>query len=458
MIFHKLDYYNRRYWPECTRIYISMGLFANLLFIASYAVIAFAVAVVLPTVAPAIGAANAGVVGLMIFIAGAQLHALYARRVEREETQRQLTQLTEAQNRSEAKLKTLEQDLVELDEILGDDPQAKNSALVAELQVVRDMLESVLDKSGGKKQRSSIKKPVQRARERTAVRTEVQIEPLANIETKKEIPFSKPDAEAREVQPVISHLDDTEIFRITRQALEENRVDLYLQPVVSLPQRKVRYYEAFSRIRDESGGVIVPEQYIALAEQAGLVPALDNLLLFRCVQLVRDFKKHRASVGIFLNISTHTLHDQDFFPQFIDFMSHNQDLAEYLIFEFVEQDAGDYSPDVRRNLDQLASHGFQFSMDKVSSLNLDVPGLAARHFKFVKIDAGILLGALSGGGQNFDAGSLKRMMTRYGVDLIAAKIETETVLVDLLDYDVDYGQGYLFGEPRQGREGARYLG
>lgn len=441
-----------------------MGLFANFLLIASYAVIAFAVAVVLPTVSPDMGAANVGIVGLMVFIAGTQIHFLIARRNERDGVERQLKELIEAQERTDAKIRALEGDLSELDEYLGDDPQAKNSALVAELQVVRDMLGSVLDKSSGKKSKSAKKRsvPASSAAKRSVAKVEeIATAPILEVETKDLTPprIAGAPRKTEPTQPeAVPQLDDTEIFRITRQALEENRVDLYLQPTVSLPQRKIRYYEAYSRIRDESGGVIVPEQYIALAEQAGLVPALDNLLLFRCVQLVRDFKKHRSNIGIFLNISTHTLHDRDFFPQFIDFMSHNQELSEYLIFEFVEQDAADYSPDVRRNLDQLASIGFRFSMDKVSSLNLDVPGLAARHFKFVKVDASVLLGSGGAGGQNINAGSLKKMMTRYGMDLIAAKIETENVLVDLLDFEVDFGQGYLFGEPRPGREGARHLG
>ena len=431
-----------------------MGLFANILLVASYTVIAFAVAVVLPTVSDSVGGTGASVVGLMIFIAGTQLHSLHVRRSDRERIEGQLDALQEFRQDSEARLRALEADIADFEEILGDDPHAKKSALVAEMQVVRDMLENILDKSRAKVPAA---KPAGRM-PAVAESLSVSERPVATD--------SKRDGSARgpkqhvptaSVLSPLSSLDEAEIFRITRQALEENRVDLYLQPIVSLPQRKVRYYEAFSRIRDESGGIIVPEQYISLAEQAGLVPALDNLLLFRCVQLVRDFKKHRANMAIFLNISTHTLHDHDFFPQFIDFMRHNQGLAEHLIFEFVEQDASDYSPDVRRNLDELATLGFQFSMDKVSNLNLDIPGLAARHFKFAKIDSSVLLGAGSGGTPTVNAGSLKQMMARYGMDLIAAKIETEMVLVDLLDFDVDYGQGYLFGEPRPGREGARHL-
>ena len=39
-------------------------------------------------------------------------------------------------------------------------------------------------------------------------------------------------------------------------------------------------------------------------------------------------------------------------------------------------------------------------------------------------------------------------MKRSGVDLIAEKVETEQIVIDLLDYNIDYGQGYLFGEPQ----------
>ena len=66
-----------------------------------------------------------------------------------------------------------------------------------------------------------------------------------------------------------------------RASLEENRVDLYLQPIVSLPQRKLRYYEALSRLRAEDGSVIMPAQYIKVAAPAGLMSVVDNLLLFR---------------------------------------------------------------------------------------------------------------------------------------------------------------------------------
>src|SRR5690606_6723851 len=55
------------------------------------------------------------------------------------------------------------------------------------------------------------------------------------------------------------------LLHTVREALAENRVDLYLQPVVSLPQRRTVFYESFSRLRDETGCILMPAEYLAVA-------------------------------------------------------------------------------------------------------------------------------------------------------------------------------------------------
>ncbi len=54
--------------------------------------------------------------------------------------------------------------------------------------------------------------------------------------------------------------------RTIRAAIDANRVDLYLQPIVTLPQRKVRYYEAMSRLRTDKGDVLPAADFLAPAE------------------------------------------------------------------------------------------------------------------------------------------------------------------------------------------------
>ena len=78
---------------------------------------------------------------------------------------------------------------------------------------------------------------------------------------------------------------------------------------------------------------MMPAEYLSVAEPGGLVTAIDNRLLFRCVQIVRRLAKQDRKIGIFCNISLASLSDESFFPQFLDFLSANKDMAGALIFE-----------------------------------------------------------------------------------------------------------------------------
>jgi cyclic-di-GMP phosphodiesterase TipF (flagellum assembly factor) len=248
--------------------------------------------------------------------------------------------------------------------------------------------------------------------------------------------------------PIATGLDDEAILSIVRDGLEKNCVDLVLQPIVRLPQRKRSYFEAFTRIRDQNGSVLVPSQYIAIAEREGLVAAIDNMLLFRCVQLVRRTQKKNANIGVFCNISAHSLTDRHFFSNFIEFMADNTALAADLIFEFPYATIVNRDEEIEQHLHQLASLGFRFSVDQVSSLNIDYDDLMRHRFKFVKIDADIILSEVRNPSGNIAIEDIKRVVDRHGMDLIVEKIEREPDLLELLDLRVDFGQGYLFGAPR----------
>jgi cyclic-di-GMP phosphodiesterase, flagellum assembly factor TipF len=244
------------------------------------------------------------------------------------------------------------------------------------------------------------------------------------------------------------HYEDNVILHYIKKALREDGVELYLQPTVLLPQRKRVFYECFSRITDDDGNVIRPEQYITVAAEAGLITAVDNLLLFRCVQLVRRARRDHLDVAFFCNISDATLTDVDFFTDFIDFMAANQHLSESLVFEFSHVTVRHPTYDVQTSLQRLASLGFRFSVDQVGEFDLDLPKLATQGFKFVKIDAHLLHEMARGDPPRLNMRSLKGALDREAMDLIVEKIETEEMLLDLLDLNIDFGQGYLFGEPR----------
>ena len=262
-------------------------------------------------------------------------------------------------------------------------------------------------------------------------------------------PAAAPAVEKLPVAPSKPVMADAQILEIVREALNEEKVDLFLQPIVSLPQRRRRYFECFSRIRGPNDTWIVPDQYLEVAKRAGLMGAIDNMLLFRCIQLTRRARKGKMELGFFCNISGYSLADEGFFRDFLEFLGEYPELAQGLFFEFSQSDLTT-GLDHRDALRRLSNLGYRLSLDQVTNLDIDIKDLASLGFKFLKVDANQLLSAVRSG--DVDMGELRLTLDRSAVDLIIEKVETEDQLLEVLDCRPDYGQGFLFGEPRLSAE------
>jgi cyclic-di-GMP phosphodiesterase TipF (flagellum assembly factor) len=255
------------------------------------------------------------------------------------------------------------------------------------------------------------------------------------------------------------------IAEVIGKAVDESRIDLYLQPIVTLPQRKVRYYEAVSRLRTEEGDIIPAADFIEVAENTGLMPKIDNLAIFRCVQVVRRLQLKSRDVGLFCNVSGATLIDAGYFKQFLDFMEANRALAQAIMFEFTQAAYRGFGPIEHESMAALAECGFRFSMDHVTDLRFEPKDLAERGVRFLKVPAKLLLNRATSAQSDIHPEDLADLLARSGIDLIAERIESEGMVVDLLDYDVRFGQGFLFSAPRpvraealQGGDGAARSG
>jgi cyclic-di-GMP phosphodiesterase, flagellum assembly factor TipF len=247
----------------------------------------------------------------------------------------------------------------------------------------------------------------------------------------------------------------TQLVAAVKSAIEENRLDIYLQPMVTLPQRKVRYYEAVTRLRDDKDQVLVAEDFIATAESAGLIGRIDHAVMLRCVQVLRRLMVRNKEVGVFCNVSATTLTNPTNFAQCLDFLEANRALAPSFVLEFKQAAIRGLGPTETENLAALAQRGYRFSIDHVSDLRFEPRELADRGVRFIKVPASLLLDPKQSSTSDIHPSDLSDLLGRFGIDLIAEKIEGERAVVDLLDFDVRFGQGFLFAPPRPLRpEGA----
>ncbi len=364
--------------------------------------------------------------GALAFLFTQQLSGSLARRRDLRATRRDMAALRRMNQGFEQSLNAVHTRMEEMDKQIQTRSDAQGRKIVSELQV----LETLMREFAGKVSRSA-----------RAAQTEITPETIMQTGKRQGTAGA-----------YVAALGEGDMLETIRASLEENRVDLYLQPIVSLPQRKLRYYEALSRLRAEDGSVIMPAQYIKVAAPAGLMSVVDNLLLFRCVQIVRRLTQKSREIGVFCNISGDTLTDTEFFPQFLDYMLANRDLAGQIIFEFSQDAILKAGAAGEKNLSRLSDMGFSLSMDHVETLALDFVRMKALGFRHLKVRSDTLTQGMNGANAAVAAEDFKKLLSRHGLNLIAERVEDERTVVQLLDYQVDYAQGFLFGEPRAVRE------
>jgi cyclic-di-GMP phosphodiesterase, flagellum assembly factor TipF len=249
--------------------------------------------------------------------------------------------------------------------------------------------------------------------------------------------------------------NQTQTLAAVRAAVDENRIDIYLQPLVTLPQRKVRYYEAVTRLRDDKDLMLAAEDFIDIAESAGLIGRIDHMVMLRCVQVLRRLMIRNKEVGVFCNVAASTLSSTAMFSQCLDFLDANRALAPSFVLEFKQATFRNLGPTETEHLAALAQRGYRFSIDHVTDLRFEPRELADRGVRFIKVPAALLLDPKQSSASDIHPSDLSDLLGRFGIDLIAEKIEGERAVVDLLDYDVRFGQGFLFAPPRPLRpEGA----
>jgi cyclic-di-GMP phosphodiesterase TipF (flagellum assembly factor) len=218
---------------------------------------------------------------------------------------------------------------------------------------------------------------------------------------------------------------------------------------VTLPQRKPRHFDCTLYIAPERGDVLSPAQYEPILRGQGLARAVDDMLLFRTVQLAGKFRNSEPGSYYFCRLPVGSLSDRAFFGDFVAYLKDAGDMSSFIAFEFREEDLIDLDDAAADIVGSLVDLGFHLCIEGLRNFDVDAAQLAEGGVRFVKIDAGMLMPAIT---NEADAARLRRLKSGLhaaGIDLVVANIANEQLLVELLDFDIEFGQGPLFGEPRK---------
>ena len=251
----------------------------------------------------------------------------------------------------------------------------------------------------------------------------------------------------RSTEDSLKALLNTTVSRVRalRSAVSGRRFQLVFQPIVRLDTRTLHHYEALSRFED--GGS--PFETIRLAEGVHLIGEFDLAVVTRVIDLLSEKRRQGEIIDVAVNLSGHSLESTVFMAALREILAPNPELRKQLIFEITESTQITNLVHAAAAVRQLRDDGHSVCLDDFGAGAASFPYLQAMDVDYVKID-GAYVKALQTKGHDRDRAILKGMVwlcKELGIGTVAEMVETEDQAGLLLDFGIDYGQGYLFGRP-----------
>lgn len=242
-------------------------------------------------------------------------------------------------------------------------------------------------------------------------------------------------------------------LRLLHQALKDNRIDLGLVPIIRLSGREPAFHECISMIDSGEGTPLIPGAYADIAEDEGLLSAIDNMLPFRAMQLLRRVRRSRSDGVFFCAIPPHTLSDDGFFADFCAFMRENKGLADSMILALRRDVFLQRRNAVQIDLEGLGECGYRFCLDGVDRADVAPGEWEGLPFTCLKFDAPRLARRMAEAEGEATTLAIRRPQWRAaGLDLIAGKVESDAMLDGLAGFGFQFGHGPLFGPAVDSRD------
>ncbi|MFP5218691.1 MAG: EAL domain-containing protein [Actinomycetes bacterium] len=239
-----------------------------------------------------------------------------------------------------------------------------------------------------------------------------------------------------------------------RRALHDDALTVVYQPVVDLITGKVAGCEALVRWDHPERGPVPPSEFVAVAEQSGLVVELGDVVLQKALHDAATWPMGLRGIapGVAVNVSVRQLLDPSL-PKRVAALLHDTGVDPgRLTLEVTESAlAGDMGPVVEA-LQALRDVGVRLAIDDFGTGHASLSYLAGFPVDVVKIDQSFVAGAARDAGSAAIVSGIVAMAEAFGLRVVAEGVEEPDQLRVLRRAGVDEAQGFLLARPLPAEE------
>jgi diguanylate cyclase (GGDEF)-like protein/PAS domain S-box-containing protein/excisionase family DNA binding protein len=232
-----------------------------------------------------------------------------------------------------------------------------------------------------------------------------------------------------------------------RDALDDDRISLFAQPVVRLKDQKAVHHEVLVRLKDDQGGYILPSTFIELAESLSLVQELDLQVVEKLLDFIRENNQLGKKLRYFVNLSRVSIADPHWVRRFMSLLNRTQVDPTQLVFEITETAAMSEIDVTLSFIKKLKEMGSRFALDDFGAGFSSFYYLKRFEVDYLKIDGGFIRDLASDEGSRLFVRALNDVAKGLSKQVVAEWVESPEALTLLKSMGAQYGQGYIFRKP-----------
>ncbi|MGK2956831.1 MAG: sensor domain-containing protein [Acidimicrobiales bacterium] len=235
-----------------------------------------------------------------------------------------------------------------------------------------------------------------------------------------------------------------------RRALERDELFVVYQPVVNLPETEVVGYEALVRWAHPDEGLRLPDRFISLAEETGLMSPIGAYVLATSCKQAADWEQQcngSTPPWVSVNLSPRQLDDSTIVQTVANALEASGLDPSLLCLEITESAAMDESPATVRTLQALHTLGVRLAIDDFGSGYSSLAYLKHMPVDTIKIDRSLIAGLGSDPADAAIVGAVITMAETLGIDVVVEGVETPEQVTELIALSCPLAQGFYFGVP-----------
>lgn len=241
----------------------------------------------------------------------------------------------------------------------------------------------------------------------------------------------------------------TDIIRIIETAIEENRLSLRYQPVVSLHGETQEIYEVYLRMVDVNGETVPAGVFFNAAEQANLTIHLDKWVLKEAIKVLMTQQQNNHETHFFVKLSDQALRDENVLLYVRKLLKTTQLPGERITIEISESTAINQIKLAKAFISGLNAMGCRTALEHFGTgLN---PAITLKHLpvNYVKIDSSFSKGLSTNNENQRAVKDIVKMVHELGKFTVAEAVEDANSLMVLWQSEVDFAQGHYIQEPTE---------